>query len=102
MYLVNDGSKWTLWIIRYFFHSVFLSTSIGLIRIEDKIYAFRKIVLVNSHAFQIMCPINHDTNLGIVSTSDRKILHTRANINHTIKLIAAILFVVNRDSLRVN
>ena len=80
-----DGcTKRIVWISFRFFQNFHLGGAGRFIGVEPNINAIRKIVGINSHAFQIVVAIDKNTHLCIMAFAKIKIRDTTANLHDAI------------------
>ena len=80
-------------------HLTFVGALVG---IKDNVIAFRNIIRIHCHAFQIMASIDHDTNLSIMGLPEIQVFYTRTNLDDTIFRCTTLITIVDLDSIGCN
>ena len=98
----NSSTKRIVRIFFNRFHNLFFWCTTWFVRIKPNVYTIRKIISIDSHAFQIVCTINKNTNLCIVRVAKIKIFNTSTKFDNAIFSGAALITILNHDSFAVD
>src|SRR6185369_14165239 len=99
-YLIESGTEWVVRITTQRFHCIVLVAGVMFVGVEFEIHTIREVIFVDGHTLKEVRPINHDSNLCVVVSTKRQILHTRTNIDDTISILASLICIPNRNAAR--
>lgn len=71
----------------------------GFIRIENDIISIRHIVRVDSHTFEVVTVIHHDTNLCVMAVTKAQVIYTAPNLDNTVFVQTAFVTIANRNAV---
>ena len=80
-------------------HLTFVGALVG---VKDNVIAFRNIIRIHCHAFQIMTSIDHNTNLSIMGLPEIQVFYTRTNLDNTIFRCTTLITIIDLDSIGCN
>ena len=99
----NQRSKRILRIFLDVFQYIHLGHVFCFIGIEDYINAIREVfwITIDSHTFDILLTVNHDTNLSISGFTKRQVLFSRTKFYNTVFVNSTIFFITNHQTLGI-
>ena len=101
--IFNQRSKRILRIFLDVFQYIHLGHVFCFIGIEDYINTIGEVfwITIDSHTFDILLTINHDTNLRVSGFTKRQVLFSRTKLYNTVFVNSTIFFITNHQSLRI-
>src|SRR5690606_3101500 len=73
-----------------------------LVRVEHHVNAIRHVVRIHRHTLKVVRSVNTDSNLSVLSSTQRNIVNAATKLNDTIHVRSAFFSVTNTNTIETD